>query len=134
MTEKLTRNQSLVYEALRASGKPMGAYALLDALRDAGLRAPPQVYRALDKLIATGRVHKLQTLNAYVVCDHEHDDGETAIFAICQECDHVQELHNGALDTALRSSGDSRGFTLDGAMVELRGICADCGPGADKRA
>ena len=39
----LTRNQSLVLDALAAADQPLGAYALLDALRDHGFKAPLQV-------------------------------------------------------------------------------------------
>ena len=54
---------------------------------DAGLRAPLQVYRALDKLVETGLVHRLESLNAFVACAHKHchDDCASA-FAICEKC------------------------------------------------
>ena len=37
---KLTRNQSMVFSALREQEKPLTAYAILDRLRGDGLRAP----------------------------------------------------------------------------------------------
>ena len=37
----LTRNQSLVLEALADAKGPLTAYAILDQLRDRGMRAPP---------------------------------------------------------------------------------------------
>src|SRR5690606_31319784 len=55
----LTRNQSLVLDRLEKAEAPMSAYALLDQLRDEGLRAPLQVYRALDKLLDMGLAHRL---------------------------------------------------------------------------
>ena len=54
---KLTKNQSLVFEAMLQAGQPMGAYALLDQLRDHGFKAPLQIYRALDQLAELGFVH-----------------------------------------------------------------------------
>src|SRR5690606_26809964 len=44
----LTRNQLLVLETLHRAEGPLSAYDILDRLRDAGLRAPLQVYRALE--------------------------------------------------------------------------------------
>ena len=48
----LTKNQEMVLGALNDAKSPMSAYAILDELRDEGFRAPPQVYRALEKLVA----------------------------------------------------------------------------------
>ena len=45
----LTKNQEMVLGALNDAKAPMSAYAILDELRDEGFRAPPQVYRALEK-------------------------------------------------------------------------------------
>lgn len=67
---RLTRNQSLVLSVLEASGQPLSAYGILDRLREHGLKAPLQVYRALDKLLEIGRVHRLESMNAFVVCCH----------------------------------------------------------------
>ena len=39
---KLTKNQSLVFEAMLQAGQPMGAYALLDQLRGHGFNAVNQ--------------------------------------------------------------------------------------------
>ncbi|MCS6758506.1 MAG: transcriptional repressor, partial [Candidatus Devosia euplotis] len=58
----LTRNQGLVLGALAHADTPLSAYQLLDALRADGLRAPLQVYRALDKLVERGLAHRLESL------------------------------------------------------------------------
>jgi len=49
--DNLTRNQKLVLDVLQGSGRQMSAYEILDQLRPEGLKAPLQVYRALDKLV-----------------------------------------------------------------------------------
>src|SRR3546814_6660296 len=51
---RMTHNQSLVLEVLRTEGRAMTAYQILDALREHGLRAPVQVYRALESLLERG--------------------------------------------------------------------------------
>ena len=40
--QALTKNQSLVLKALRKAKQPVGAYELLDQLREHGLKAPLQ--------------------------------------------------------------------------------------------
>ncbi|NRP75769.1 Zinc uptake regulation protein [Ensifer psoraleae] len=71
---KLTKNQSLVLAVLQSSEQPLSAYSILDRLREHGLKAPLQIYRALDKLLDAGRVHRLESMNAFVVCCHPGTD------------------------------------------------------------
>ena len=66
----LTKNQTLVMGALSQAKGPLSAYTILDELRDDGFRAPLQVYRALEKLVELGLVHRLESLNAFVACQH----------------------------------------------------------------
>ena len=47
-SETLTKNQALVLERLEAANSPLSAYELLDQLREEGIKAPLQIYRALE--------------------------------------------------------------------------------------
>ena len=124
----LTRNQQLVFDALSGAGQPMSAYSILDSLRGDGLRAPLQVYRALDRLIDTGLVHRLESLNAFVACAHKHchDDCASA-FAICERCGSVTEFSDDAVMERLRGWSGRAKFAPSKMVVEVRGVCADCG-------
>lgn len=126
-THDLTRNQSLVLAALNGAQRPLSAYAILDALRGEGLRAPLQIYRALDKLVELGFVHRLESLNAFVACQHVGCDGADSVaFAICGTCGKVDEVQDGCLSLELKSVSDKTGFSLTHSIVELRGTCAEC--------
>lgn len=129
----LGRNEQLVLDALEASDSPLSAYAILDALRGEGLRAPMQVYRALDRLVAARLVHRLETLNAYIACCHAgqgkaggHRHEGAVVFAICANCGDVAEWSDPALDARLTERADARAFALDRAIVELSGLCERC--------
>ena len=79
---------------------PLSAYDILDKLHDFGFRAPLQVYRALDKLIELGLVHRLETLNAFVACQHKNCESnykKTTMFTICEMCGNVHEFVNTGL-------------------------------------
>jgi Fur family zinc uptake transcriptional regulator len=121
---KLTRNQQLVLERLQASGKAMTAYELLDELRDAGLRAPVQVYRALEALGREEMIHRIETLNAFVACRHL-DHTETAAFAICDDCRQIWEFTLPG-EAGLTALADAKGFETRQVTVELHGRCAHC--------
>lgn len=80
------RNQQLVLGALARSERPMGAYELLELLRQEGLRSPLQIYRALDRLIEEGLVHRIESLSAFALCVHSECTHGRAAFAICANC------------------------------------------------
>jgi Fur family zinc uptake transcriptional regulator len=120
----LTRNQALVLEALQEAGRAMTAYELLDALRDHGLRAPVQVYRALEALGQRELVHRIETLNAFVACRHL-DHRETAAFAICDDCRTIWEFTLPP-EAGLTAVADRKGFETRHTTVELHGRCAAC--------
>lgn len=126
--DKLTRNQALVFHALADADKPLGAYDLLDALRGEGLRSPLQVYRALDKLMVFGLVHRLESLNAFIACTHggEEDVHESTAFTICARCGRVSEVNDPGLTRRLTQLAAEAGFLLEKSIIELRGTCAAC--------
>jgi Fur family zinc uptake transcriptional regulator len=123
------RNQQLVLEALSHARKPLSAYDLLSLLRDAGLRSPLQVYRALDRLIADGSVHKIESTSTFAVCAHDNCGAQGhAIFAICTRCGETQELHDPRLDHLLRDLAGRHRFSTQGTVIELSGLCRNCAP------
>lgn len=127
----LTRNQSLVYDALTRSQAPLSAYVILDKLRDSGFRAPLQVYRALEKLIEFGLVHRLESLNAFVACSHTQTDccthhHGTVAFAICNVCGQVTEFHDHQIDHRLGDWVKNQKFKAEKTTIEIRGVCEAC--------
>lgn len=124
---QLTRNQALVFERLEKAEGPLSAYALLDLLRDDGFRAPLQVYRALDTLMRSGLVHRLESLNSFVACagHHDHAHGMTG-FAICEKCGQVEEFIDPVVTERLESWVSQTGFKASKAVIEFRGVCAAC--------
>ena len=123
----LTKNQTLVLNTLSRAGGPLSAYTILDQLRDHGFRAPLQVYRALEKLLERGLVHRLESLNAFVACAHDHDHahGLTA-FAICEKCGQVSEFSDEMVETRLKDWAGKSGFHATKTTIEIRGDCANC--------
>ena len=65
-SENLTKNQKTVLDILENSSEPLKAYTILFDIQKKGIKSPLQVYRALDKLIEIGKVHKIESRNSYV--------------------------------------------------------------------
>ena len=121
-----SRNETLVYGFLETTDKPASAYEILDGLRGDGLRAPQQVYRALSKLIETGAVHRIESLNAFVTCKHHGCGSEVSIFMLCERCDDVSEVVDTVIASSLDALCASRQFSGTRRMIEITGICTSC--------
>ena len=121
----LTKNESLVWEALVLGHEPLKAYEILDHLKEKGVRAPMTVYRALDGLEQKGHIHKLEGLNSFVLCNH---DGPHSIqsFLICDDCASAQEIELEAVEANLLPELRRTGFKMGTARLEVRGQCANC--------
>mgnify|MGYP000539494457 CR=1 FL=1 len=65
----LSKNQQIVFDIIEKSSEPVKAYSILFNVKKKGIKAPPQVYRALEKLIEVGEVHKIESLNSFVACN-----------------------------------------------------------------
>jgi Fur family zinc uptake transcriptional regulator len=126
---KLTRNHSLVLSVLQSSDQPLSAYSILDRLRDDGLKAPLQIYRALEKLLEAGRIHRLESLNAFVVCCHSRHaqiHPRITAFEICEACGKVNEFHDTKIEDVLSSHARGSGFKICSTTIEVHGLCARC--------
>ncbi len=124
---QLTRNQSLVFASLKQADGPLSAYSILDDLRQEGLRAPLQVYRALEKLQDFGLVHRLESLNAFVACCHSGGEHKgTIAFAICNGCGEVTEFSDKAVSATLAEWAKTHNFTAQKTVIEISGKCKNC--------
>ena len=59
-SQKISKNEKIVLEVVKKSNGPIKAYTILSDVKKNGLKAPPQVYRALDKLIKKGKFTELK--------------------------------------------------------------------------
>jgi Fur family zinc uptake transcriptional regulator len=119
-------NHDQVYRVLRSARGLMTAYEILDAVRPNGISAPPTVYRALNRLMREGLAHRLASMNAYVACAHPRQRHETAIFAICNDCGHIDEMPERGVVERLIRRVSKHGFTVVQTTIEIQGLCASC--------
>lgn len=115
----------MIVEALRGVGRPISAYELIEELRDQASLAPQTVYRSLDRLIAEGQAHRLESLNAFVACRHPSHEG-AVVFAICDDCGTVTEFDEPAAIERLSAWARKAKFAVDQMTLELRGQCRAC--------
>jgi len=115
-----------VLELIWSDHKPVGAYSLLDRLREEELgSAPPTVYRALDFLIENGLVHRIERMNAFIGCTHP-GEAHRGIFLICTVCGSAAELDDkGAVDGLVEGAA-RKGFSAREMTLEITGNCLSC--------
>ena len=129
---RLTALRRRVLELVWQQHRPVGAYDLLERLRDEGRSAaPPTVYRALAFLLRTGLVHRIESLNAYIGCADPGRD-HSAQFLICRDCRAVGEIDDPEIVGLVSRRADDMGFTADRQTIEVMGLCPSCNTGAGR--
>ena len=115
-----------VLEILLQDHRALGAYSILDRLREEGFGSqPPVAYRALDFLVANGLAHKIERLNAFIACVHTHHS-HTPAFMICRLCDAVAEALSTTARGVLHDAAHATGFHIERTVIEAEGICPGC--------
>lgn len=124
--QRFTDLRKRVLELVCKCAQPVGAYTLLDDLREEGRSAaPPTVYRALDFLQQQGLVHRLASNNTYLACAHPQTRHE-GLFLVCSSCGHTQEVHTQGMLQVARRHASGFDFLVEHAVVEVAGLCRQC--------
>lgn len=121
------QTQQDVLGLLKQSPKPMTAYDILAELKtDNAKLAPPTIYRALSALTDQGLIHRVEGVNAFVACCHGDHDA-AALLSICEDCGGVEERVDDSLSKVLRTAAIQTGFKTKRQVIEIYGVCSDCG-------
>ena len=129
----LTNKRRKIFDIVIKSAKPISAYDIVSEFQETYDEQIPvmSVYRILNFLIDNGLVHKLDSINQYIVCEHldcEHEHLNTQ-FLICNDCNSTEEIMiRDELHQQLTNDIDQTGFKLKELKFELHGICANCQP------
>ena len=123
---RFTAQRRRVLELVWNSHQPVGAYDILDRLKNDGHKAaPPTVYRALEFLIEADLVHRLDSLNAFVGCP-DPKSPHTGQFLICRSCRSVAEIDDADINAVVDQKAADLGFTAIRQTLEIHGTCKSC--------
>ncbi len=124
----LSKNQQIIFDLIDKSPEPLKAYTILFNVQKKGIKAPPQVYRALDKLVERGKIHKIESKNAFVACrNSDCEISKATAFSICENCEMVDEISDAKLSKYLLSlNHKKRGMKFKRFNLEFFGICKNC--------
>ena len=125
--EHLSKNQKIVLDMIEKSNQPMKAYSILFNVKKKGIKAPLQVYRALDKLVEMGKIHKIESRNAFIACQNSSCQvAKATAFSICEMCEKVTEISSSSLSKYLASFKDKDGMKYSKYNLEFFGLCKKC--------
>ena len=123
----LTKNQQIVLNLVEKSSQPLKAYSILFNVQKKGIKAPLQVYRALDRLGEIGKIHKIESRNAFIACqDSSCQISKATAFSICESCEKVTEINNSKLSKYLNNFQDNSGMKYSKYNLEFFGLCKKC--------
>ena len=123
---RLTPGRRRVLEMLLGEHKALGAYDILERLRDSGHGAqPPVAYRTLDFLVENGFVHRVAKLKAFIACAHL-DRTHAPAFLICRSCERVDETVTDPDAGEIGRAASAAGFSVERTVREAEGLCPDC--------
>tara|TARA_B100001029_G_scaffold93033_1_gene76283 strand:- start:408 stop:806 length:399 start_codon:yes stop_codon:yes gene_type:complete len=123
----LTKNQQIVLNLVEKSTQPLKAYSILFNVQKKGIKAPLQVYRALDRLVEIGKIHKIESRNAFIACqDSSCQISKATAFSICESCEKVTEINNSKLSKYLKNFKDNSGMKYSKYNLEFFGVCKKC--------
>ena len=125
--QNLSKNQQIIFDLIDKSPEPLKAYSILFNVQKKGIKAPLQVYRALDKLVEIGKIHKIESRNAFIACQNSSCQiSKATAFSICESCEKVTEINNSNLSKYLTSFKDKNGMKYNKYNLEFFGLCKKC--------
>ncbi|GAB2702480.1 transcriptional repressor [Aliiglaciecola sp. 3_MG-2023] len=128
---RLTEKRQHVLEVLFKLNTPVSAYELTDHYKKtigASITAM-SVYRILEFLETAKLVHRLNSINKYIICAPTFGPWkhQPPLFLICKSCQSIKkvELANDLIK-ALSEQAQTAGFSVLGSQIELNTICDKC--------
>ena len=124
-TQTLSRNQQIVLDIIEKAKGPLKAYSILFNVQKKGINAPQQIYRALDKLVELGKIHKIESLNSFIICNNSNCASNTA-FTICERCGKVKEIKNNNLTEGVNELVRENKLNITRYNLEFYVVCNTC--------
>ena len=111
---------------IASSTKPIKAYDVLKQLKKVFKNPkPPTAYRAIEFWEKYNFIHRIESLNAYSVCEAEHLHSGSQ-FLICNQCGEVTESHICEIPKIIKKKIEKNIFSAKSWNLEVKGICSKC--------
>ena len=126
--KSLTPSRTLVIKTLSKYKKPISAYELRDEINNKGdvNINISQIYRVLDFWIDLGLIHKISSINKFLLCITP-EEKHTHMLNFCTVCEKVFETCNKQMGLNLKKSTAKLDLAFNNTRsVEIPVICPKC--------
>jgi len=126
--KSLTPSRTLVIKTLSKYKKPISAYELKDEINNKGdvNINISQIYRVLDFWIDLGLIHKISSINKFLLCITP-EEKHTHMLNFCTVCEKVFETCNKQMGLNLKKSTAKLDLAFNNTRsVEIPVICPQC--------
>ena len=108
---------------ISSSNKPIKAYDVLKQLAKVLKNPkPPTAYRAIEFWERHNFIHRIESLNAYFVCEAEHLHSGSQ-FLICNRCGEVTESHICEIPKIIKKKIEKNIFSAKSWSLEVMEVC-----------
>lgn len=126
---QLTPIRHKILELIWESHQAVKAYDLLERIKPFNDSAKPAtVYRALDFLIEQKLIHRVESMNAFIGCNHMEGKHELLLL-ICENCNVIEERPAPEVMKSLFEELNQAGFNAHRKTIEIHGDCSRCSQG-----
>ena len=123
---RYTKPRENVLKIISSSNRPIKAYHVLKQLAKVLKNPkPPTAYRAIEFWERYNFIHRIESLNAFYVCEAEHLHSGSQ-FLICNQCGEVTESHICEIPKIIIKKIEKNIFSAKSWNLEVKGICSKC--------
>jgi len=123
--KRITPQRRLIVHILAQADGHLDAREVYERARRQDARLSlATVYRTLSVLRETGVVRELHLDEEHHHYELDDQDGHSHL--VCLGCGRVIEVDSVAFSQVAEAVGETLGFSVESAQVELTGYCADC--------
>ena len=126
--KSLTPSRTLIIKTLSKHEKPKSAYDLQEEINkneNTNLNIST-IYRVLDFWINIGLIHKVASLNKYLIC-LTPDEKHAHMLNFCTVCEKVIETCSERMGLNFKKSTKKLDLSFNGSQpVEIPVICSNC--------
>ena len=125
--KSLTPTRILIYNILKNSSKPKSAYEIQKQLNsDSKNLNISTVYRVIDFWIELGTVHKLTSINKFLLCSKPEEE-HIHMLNFCTKCEKVFETCNKAMGINFEKKDLLKDMVINSNYsIELPVLCSSC--------
>lgn len=121
---RFTEPRQQVLQVIIKQKAPVSAYDILKILSEKKDTKPPTIYRAIEFWTTHGFIHRVESLNAYIICNlsHKHEGSQ---IIICDKCGITKEicLNDYKVSHHIKNIVD---FKVLNWSIEIHGLCEKC--------